>query len=162
MKKIEKLCLKFIDLRYKQKKIDEMIEDLKKEIIEEMDNNEIDRYVIHLSEDEINNSIIFNKVKRGNIKYDLEKLKNKLNKEQKSVIVKDVIVTDYYGFIKKMKEYNIKPKDLADCIYVEEKVDTVKLKSMHDLGEIDLREISDCYSLSQSVYLRVSTKEGNE
>lgn len=101
------------------------------------------------------NVVSFRLITRNNILYDIVKLKKKLTKKQrKQLITKNIKVVDYEGFAEIMKKHGVRFEEIRDYVKTEEKVSTERLKNMFDAGEIDLQEISDCYEIISSEYLK--------
>lgn len=63
-------------------------------------------------------------------------------------------MVDYEGFAEIMKKHGVRFEEIRDYVKTEEKVSTERLKNMFDAGEIDLQEISDCYEIISSEYLK--------
>lgn len=134
-----------------QKKIEKEAEELKEELISELKKKSDKKYSV-LSDA---NVVSFRLITRNNILYDIDKLKKKLTKKQrKQLITKNVKVVDYEGFAEVMKKHGVRFEEIRDYVKTEEKVSTERLKNMFDAGEIDLQEISDCYEIISSEYLK--------
>lgn len=151
MLKIALIAKNYLILLKNKNKTEKEIEELKKELISELKKRSDKKYSV-LSDA---NVISFRLITRNNILYDIDKLKKKLTKKQrKQLITKNIKVVDYEGFAEIMKKHGVRFEEIRDYIKVEEKVSTEKLKNMFDAGEIDLQEISDCYEIISSDYLK--------
>ena len=151
MLKIALIAKNYVILLKNKNKTEKEIEELKKELISELKKRSDKKYSV-LSDA---NVISFRLITRNNILYDIDKLKKKLTKKQrKQLITKNIKVVDYEGFAEIMKKHGVRFEEIRDYIKVEEKVSTEKLKNMFDAGEIDLQEISDCYEIISSDYLK--------
>ena len=151
MLKIALIAKNYVILLKNKNKTEKEIEELKKELISELKKRSDKKYSV-LSDA---NVISFRLITRNNILYDIVKLKKKLTKKQrKQLITKNIKVVDYEGFAEIMKKHGVRFEEIRDYVKTEEKVSTERLKNMFDAGEIDLREISDCYEIISSEYLK--------
>lgn len=98
---------------------------------------------------------------RKSIIWDVEKLKNKLDKDLTDQFVeKKYIVNNMPGLVKLLKEAGVNPKQFKKFITVEEKVNQQKMNELSEIGEIDKEDIKGCYELKEADgYLRISVKE---
>lgn len=79
------------------------------------------------------------------IKFDVEKLKGVLNKEQrKSVIKKHYQVNNWPGLLNLLKESGVEWKEFLKFVDVSESVDESALERLVELGEVGTDEIIDC------------------
>lgn len=98
---------------------------------------------------------------RKSIIWDVEKLKNKIDKDlTDQFIEKKYIVNNMPGLIKLLKEAGVNPKQFKKFITVEEKVNQQKMNELSEIGEIDKEDIDGCYELKEAEgYLKISVKE---
>ena len=156
---LQRKCKRLLELQNELSICEEEIKNAKKEIIDIMSKGKIDSFFLSDEENE-EIKIKITKVKTGRVSYDIPKLKNKLNKKQKKELIKrKITIENFDEFSKVMKERGIKPNEIINLLSIEEKVDTNKLKNMYEIGEIDLVEINDCFTLSQNEYLKVKEIE---
>ena len=58
-----------------------------------------------------------------------------------------------------MKEKGIKFSEVKPFLQISEKVETKALENMYEIGEIDLQEISDCYTVNTTFSMRHTATE---
>ncbi len=133
----------------------------KQKLIKIMDMLKIDEYSLPLSsgieqDDEVVNAR-FTVVTRTNINYDIPKLKDKINKKVLSKIInKKVEIIDFEAFKKIMKDFKVPFKNVKDTLSIEEKVSTKSFEDQFKKGNIDVNEITDCYKISKSKYVKIT------
>lgn len=102
----------------------------------------------------------FKLFKSVRINYDVDKLKEKLTKkQQKKLIRKTVGISNFDEFAEFMKEKGIKFSEVKPFLQISEKVETKALENMYEIGEIDLQEISDCYTVNTTFSMRHTATE---
>ena len=66
-------------------------------------------------------------------------------------------ITDWEALTKVLKSAKIKPEQIKQFIHVEKTVNQQKLNSLYEKGEINIEELSGCYScvVNKSVAFRL-------
>lgn len=89
--------------------------------------------------------IICQKVSSVSIEFDIKKLDNFLNKEQrKKVIHKRYSVINWPKLFNLLKESGVEWKKFLQCVEVKEEVLTKELDKLVELGEVDIDDIKSC------------------
>lgn len=97
------------------------------------------------------------------ITWDIPKLKKRLDKKiLEKIIDKTYTINDFEGLVKYLKSCGVDPKIFKRYIDVEEKVINDQVDLLSDIGDINLEDVSGCYSVKTNVgYIRVTEKEIN-
>lgn len=159
-----KLCKELVFLNHQIKTYNDELNELKNKVIFMFKKLKKDNVTISISEagsDELENTIehIYNikLITRNDINFDVEKLKSKINKKQKSKILeRKITISDFSGFSKFMKENGISFSQVKCFLDIDEKVNIKKLDDLFKRDEIDLEKINDCYKIVKSNYLKIS------
>ena len=99
-------------------------------------------------------------IDRAKITYDIPKLEKRLNKKTCNKFVeKRYEITDWEALTKVLKSAKIKPEQIKPYIHVEKTVNQQKLNSLYEKGEINIEELSGCYScvVNKSVGFRLKS-----
>lgn len=99
---------------------------------------------------------------RPNITYDVEAIKEKLNKKVYTQFIDtDYSIKDWGSFIYFCKSKGITPDQLKPHISITRKVNQEKLSKLYEKGKISLSDLSGCYSaeVKKSVTLRMKNIE---
>jgi hypothetical protein len=103
------------------------------------------------------------KVERLNITYNVDKLRETLDKERfNEVVTRDYYVHDLEKLKSKFKQAGLSSKDLRECIGVIETVNKAAIQQMYSLGDITLKEIKLCSSSTLSKYIQIKEKKGDK
>lgn len=156
-----KLCKELVFLNYQIKIYNDELNELKNKVIFMFKKLKIENVNISISggnEQEIKEHFYNVKlITRNNVNFDIEKLKSKINKKQKSKILeRKVTISDFSGFSKFMKENGISFSQVKCFLDIDEKVNIKKLDDLFKRDEIDLEKINDCYKIVKSNYLKIS------
>ena len=152
MIQLEKLMTNYLDYQDKLDKLNKSGGKLKDLIISAMKNLGITSYqLLDDSVCDVKKGKTFSLCKRINVTYDVKKIKNTLEPEEyKQFINSNVIVGNYAKFKKVMKKYGVPARDIKPLLIINEVVDSAKLQRLSEIGDIDLSEIKDCYTISPS------------
>lgn len=156
-----KLCKELVFLNHQIKIYNDELNELKNKVIFMFKKLKIENVNISISggnEQEIKEHLYNVKlITRNNVNFDIEKLKSKINKKQKSKILeRKVTISDFSGFSKFMKENGISFSQVKCFLDIDEKVNIKKLDDLFKRDEIDLEKINDCYKIVKSNYLKIS------
>lgn len=133
------------------------------EFLEAQKTNSIETYTA----DEIGNQdekVKATRVERvTSIKYDVDLLKKKIDKELFNEIVdKTYQINNIDAMIELLKKAGIKPKEFKKHITVSETINNGKIQQAYSVGDISLKDIAGAYqaTVSQSLQIRkVSEKD---
>lgn len=89
--------------------------------------------------------IIVTKVTPSNIKWDCDKLKKLLNKEEKKLVIqKHYTVVNWVGLFDLLKKSGVDFKEFLKYVEVKESVRENQLDKLIELGKLDEEEVKDC------------------
>lgn len=119
--------------------------------------NEMDKYFDLVSDDDNKfmvdlrteikgiKKVICQRVSQVEVKFDVNKLKDVLDKkQQKKVLKKHYQVNNWPGLLNLLKESGVEWKEFLKYVDVSETVDEAALEKLVELGEVDTDEIIDC------------------
>ena len=103
-------------------------------------------------------------IESNKIIWDIEKLKEKLNKNILSEILnKKYEIEDFNGLVEYLKSCGVDPKKFKEYLIVEEEVNEKALNQLSELGEITDEQIDGCYTLKRiSEYVKFTEIKPNE
>ena len=108
-------------------------------------------------------TLIATKVERvTSLKYDVPKLKKKLDPELFNEIVdKTYTITDIDTLVRILKKAGVKPSEFKKLVTVSESVNSGKIQQAYSVGDISLADISDAYEvkISQSLQIRKASEK---
>jgi hypothetical protein len=161
LKLIEYGCA-YADAVEEKEKAENQIKELKAKILSEMKELDKDEFVlenVEVETDEKAQNINFKLVKQRRIKYDAERLKNRLKRSVfKKIAKRNIKIIDYTKFRKIMEKYKVPYIRVKDCLDVSYDIDTQAIKNLYEIGELDLLDISDCYEVSISEFIKMTKK----
>lgn len=106
--------------------------------------------------------VLCKKSERVTIKYDIEKLKQKLNDELfMEVTDRTYVITDINEMIKLMKDAGVRAKDFKALIDTKISVDREALKKLYEVGEISMKMLKGAYTATISKSIKI-TEEGDK
>lgn len=104
--------------------------------------------------------VICKKTERATIKYDVEKLKQKLDDEMFiEVTNRSYTISDINAMIKLVKDAGIKAKDFKKLIIPKVTVDGQAVKRLYDAGEIDMKTLNGTFTATISKSIKITTEE---
>lgn len=91
------------------------------------------------------------------IKYDVDKVQEKLGEKSASFIDKEYVVSDWKEFTKLCKAHGITPAMLRPFIRAHKEVNEKKLTKLYERGVVSLTDLGGCYeaTVNRSVALRM-------
>ena len=109
-------------------------------------------------------SVKVNKIVRKSIKWNVDKLKEKLPVELcAEIIEKEYQVNDMPGLIKYLKSCGVNPRKFKKYLNVVEKVNQQKINELSEVGDITADDIDGCYEVKQTEgYLTINAKKEDE
>lgn len=140
------------------------LEDIKdkigKDIKEYFNSQESNKQSIILKDDSGNKYKVQHCV-RSTVNYNDEKLYNTLIEMDKKYIAKKVIntnvqITNWEEFKKVMIKHGVRINEVINFIQINKKVNRQEFQNSYELGEIDLTQLTNCYEIKTSSYLKLS------
>lgn len=100
-------------------------------------------------------------VKQRKVDWDIPKLEERFDKELLNQFVKkEYQVNDWENLVKYLKSCGVNPKKFLSFITVSKTVDAKKLDELGELGEIEMKDLKGCYTISENVgYIKITELE---
>ena len=162
--KTHNLILETAELEEAAGKLLLKIDENKKAIQKYFDENGIKQMEVPVSESKDNNvTVICKKQERATIKYDVEKLKEKLDDElfieatKRSYEIKDI-----NAMIKLCKDAGVKAKDFKSLLNVKILPDGQAIKRLYDSGEISMKQLKGTYTATISKTIKITEETGGK
>lgn len=160
MSKVEAMALKVVKLDSNIKNANSRITALKLELMKQMKLSKKKSIIVKLPQDESEVNVKQEKTltiaERMDLSFDLDKLKEKLSKEDfEEVSVRVVSIPDIDKFKKLMKKYDVPFKELKPVLNVTESVSNFRINEMYKTGDLQLKEIEGAYSVKFSEYITI-------
>lgn len=162
--KVHNLIIKTLELEEQAGKLLLEIDENKKKIQKYFDEKGTKEIRIPVSEsDTSKTTIVCKKTERANIKYDVEKLKQKLDNELFMEVTKrSYYITDIDAMIKLMKDNDVRARDFKALIDAKVTVDREALKQLYDAKEITMSDLKGTYSATISKSIKISEETGEK
>lgn len=107
------------------------------------------------------NSVVCKKSERCTIKYDIEKLKQRLDDEVFSEVTKRTYtITDINAMIELMKDAGVKAKDFKALLDVKISPDNSMIRTLYDAGEITMKQLKGTYTATISKTIKIIEENG--
>ena len=103
------------------------------------------------------------RVRRTTVKWDVDKLRKALNKEQfKRATTKECTITNLDGLVKYLKSCGVDPKKFKKYISVNTQVNADALEQMYAVGELTQKDVKGCYTTEMGEpYMRLTELKDN-
>ena len=112
---------------------------------------------------EANRNLVCKKFERVNVTYDLEKLKEKLDKELLVEITKKThTVVNMEGLVKLLKKAGIKPSEFKPLISTQEKALNQEIKRLYDAGEISMEQLKGTFKATISKSIKIAEESSEK
>lgn len=152
--KVREMMLLVESNKSKIKELEEQNKELQNKIMKKMESKEKKKYMFEDNDSILKATI----VKRNNIIFNIEKLKEKLNMNMfKQVIEKQLKVDEYALEELITKDKNLK-KAIKPSIHYDYKVDEIKLYDLIANGQIEKEDIEGTYESKVIKYLKLERK----
>jgi hypothetical protein len=137
--------------------------DERKQIVQQyFDNNGIKKLEVESNSKIGSLKLVAKRSERVTIKYDIDKLKKRLDPEIFLEISKrSYIITNIDAMIKLMKDNGISAKDFKALIEADIKVDNQAIKRLYDAHEINMADIKGCYDATINKFIKVEEGQGD-
>lgn len=162
--KVHNLILDTFELEAQAGKLLLQIDENKKQIQKFFDEKNINKMEVVVSETETNvTKIVCKKSERATVKYDVDKLKEKLDDEMfLEVTNRSYIITDINAMIKLMKDAGVKAKDFKALIEAKITPNSQAIKMLYDAGELTMKQLKDTFKATISKSIKISEETGDK
>ena len=162
--KVHNLILDTIELEEQAGKLLLQIDENKKKIQQYFDEQGIKQMEVPISETKTSKTkIVCKKSERATIKYDVDKLKEKLDDEMfLEVTNRSYEITDINDMIKLMKESGVRAKDFKALIKAKITPNTQAIKMLYDAGELTMKQLKGTYKATISKSIKITEETGDK
>lgn len=156
--KIKKVIEETLSLEEQVGKMLLQVDENKKKIQSYFDENGLKVLEVHTT----NKKLIAKKHERATIKYDVEKLRGRLDKDVFNEVTKRTYtISDIDGLIKLIRSAGISASEFKSYINVDVKADTQRLKELYEVKEVTLKDLKGCYTATISKNIKISEEIGD-
>lgn len=167
--KTHNLILETLELEEETGKLLLKIDENKKAIQKYFDENNIKQMEVPITstEDDKNldscKRVICKKFERANIKYDVDKLKSKLDDELFLEATKRTYyINDINKMINLVKDAGVQAKEFKALIEAKITPDTQAIKRLYDAGELTLKQLKGAYTATISKTIKITEETGEK
>lgn len=162
--KVHNLILDTIELEEQAGNLLLKIDDNKKKIQKYFDENGINQMEVPVSETKTSSTkVVCKKSERATIKYDVDKLKEKLDDEMFiEVTNRTYVIKDINAMIKLMKDSGVRAKDFKALIDAKITPNTQAIKMLYDAGEITMKQLKGTYKATISKSIKITEETGDK
>lgn len=164
--KTHNLILETLELEEQAGKLLLQIDENKKKIQKFFDENGIKVMEVPVSLDNTTKKetkVVCKKTERATIRYDVDKLKEKLDDEMFIEVTKrSYSITDIDAMIKLMKESGVRAKDFKALIEAKITPNTEAIKRLYDAGELTMKTLKGTYQATISKSIKISEETGDK
>lgn len=161
--KTHNLILETLELEEQAGKLLLKIDENKKSIQKYFDENGIKQMEVPIGDEKqanCNKQIVCKKFERATIKYDVEKLKQKLDNELFMEITnRCYYINDINKMIELVKDAGVKAKDFKALIEAKITPDKQAIKRLYDIGELTLKDLKGTYTATISKSIKIVEEE---
>ena len=161
--KTHNLILETLELEEQAGKLLLQIDENKKKIQNFFDENGVKQMEVPVSKtSKKTTKVVCRKLERATIKYDVDKLKERLDDEVFIEVTKrSYLIKDIDAMIKLMKESGVRAKDFKALIEAKVTPDTQAIKRLYDAGEITMKQLKGTYKATISKSIKISEETGD-
>lgn len=167
--KTHNLILETLELEEETGKLLLKIDENKKAIQKYFDENNIKQMEVPITstEDDKNldsrKRVVCKKFERANIKYDVDKLKSKLDDELFLEVTKRTYyINDINKMINLVKDAGVQAKEFKALIEAKITPDTQAIKRLYDAGELTLKQLKGAYTATISKSIKITEETGEK
>lgn len=164
--KIKDLILQTFEIEEQAGKLLLQIDENKKRIQKFFDENNIKVMEVPVTEIKEANKkvkVVCKKFERATIKYDVDKLKEKLDDEMFIEVTKrSYTITDINRMIKLVKDSGVRARDFKELIEAKITPNTEAIKRLYDVGELDMNMLKGTYQATISKSIKISEETGDK
>lgn len=162
--KTHNLILETLELEEQTGKLLLQIDENKKKIQQYFDENGIKQMEVPVSETSKSKTVVVcKKTERATVKYDVEKLKEKLDDEMFiEVTNRSYQIKDIDAMIKLMRDAGVRARDFKALIEAKITPDTQAIKRLYDAGEITMKQLKGTFKATISKSIKISEETGEK
>ena len=162
--KTHNLILETIELEEQAGKLLLKIDENKKKIQKFFDENGIKEMEVPISQtSKKETKVVCKKAERVTVKYDVDKLKEKLDDELFIEVTKrSYIIKDINAMIKLMKDSGVRAKDFKALIEAKITPDAQAIKRLYDAGELYMKMLKGTYQATISKSIKITEETGDK
>ena len=158
------LILETLELEEQTGKLLLQIDENKKKIQQYFDENGIKQMEVPVSETSKSKTVVVcKKTERATVKYDVDKLKEKLDDEMFiEVTNRSYQIKDIDAMIKLMRDAGVRARDFKALIEAKITPDTQAIKRLYDAGEITMKQLKGTFKATISKSIKISEETGEK
>lgn len=167
--KTHNLILETLELEEETGKLLLKIDENKKAIQKYFDENNIKQMEVPITSTEADKNldsrkkVVCKKFERANIKYDVDKLKSKLDDELFLEATKRTYyINDINKMINLVKDAGVQAKEFKALIEAKITPDTQAIKRLYDAGELTLKQLKGAYTATISKTIKITEETGEK
>ena len=162
--KTHNLILETLELEEQTGKLLLQIDENKKKIQQYFDENGIKQMEVPVSETSKSKTVVVcKKTERATVKYDVDKLKEKLDDEMFiEVTNRSYQIKDIDAMIKLMRDAGVRARDFKALIEPKTTPDTQAIKRLYDAGEITMKQLKGTFKATISKSIKISEETGEK
>lgn len=162
--KTHNLILDTLELEEQAGKLLLQIDENKKKIQKFFDENGIKQMEVPISDSKSKETkVVCKKTERATIKYDVDKLKEKLDDEMFIEVTKrSYSIKDIDAMIKLMKDNGVRARDFKALIEAKITPNTEAIKRLYDAGELNMKMLKGTYQATISKSIKISEETGDK
>ena len=162
--KTHNLILETLELEEQTGKLLLQIDENKKKIQQYLDENGIKQMEVPVSETSKSKTVVVcKKTERATVKYDVDKLKEKLDDEMFiEVTNRSYQIKDIDAMIKLMRDAGVRARDFKALIEAKITPDTQAIKRLYDAGEITMKQLKGTFKATISKSIKISEETGEK
>ena len=162
--KTHNLILETLELEEQTGKLLLQIDENKKKIQQYFDENGIKQMEVTVSETSKSKTVVVcKKTERATVKYDVDKLKEKLDDEMFiEVTNRSYQIKDIDAMIKLMRDAGVRARDFKALIEAKITPDTQAIKRLYDAGEITMKQLKGTFKATISKSIKISEETGEK
>ena len=162
--KTHNLILETLELEEQTGKLLLQIDEHTKKIQQYFDENGIKQMEVPVSETSKSKTVVVcKKTERATVKYDVDKLKEKLDDEMFiEVTNRSYQIKDIDAMIKLMRDAGVRARDFKALIEAKITPDTQAIKRLYDAGEITMKQLKGTFKATISKSIKISEETGEK
>lgn len=106
----------------------------------------------------------FTKVVNKKVVWNINKLKQKINKNMfQKIVNKTYIIKDYKGLVDYLKICNVNPEIFKTFIEVQEQLNVKEVDKMYETGKLKIEQVHGCFDVKEgNPYIKITEKQKDD